>query len=93
MYPQDMSPDAATTSLVGTHNLAGTTFLNNLAGTPFFLKSGHECIKKGANAPLLREKRDYAKFSIPKRTNQVFLWYWYGKYQKNTNPYQPKIPT
>ncbi len=43
-------------------DLAGTHFLNNLAGTAFFLKRGARFIKKGANAPLLREKRVLKKF-------------------------------
>jgi hypothetical protein len=38
-------------------DLVGTPFLNNLVGTPFFLKRGAGCIKKGGvDAPLLREK-------------------------------------
>ncbi len=50
------------------------------------------CIKKGANAPLLSEKEVPAKFTTPKCTNQVFLWYRLVTYRENSNRYQPNIP-
>jgi hypothetical protein len=46
-------------------DLGGALFLNNLAGTPIFLKKGLGCIKKGTNAPLLSEKGVLTKFTIP----------------------------
>jgi hypothetical protein len=39
-------------------------------------------LKKGAMTPLSRKKGVPAKKKIPKCTDQVFLWYWFGKYQE-----------
>ncbi len=57
------------------YDFVGTPFLNNLVGTPMFLK-------KGAGS---------SQIYNTKTTHWVFLWYWYGEYQENTNRYQPKI--
>jgi hypothetical protein len=49
-------------------------------------QKGGLVLKKGAEA---REKGVPTKCTIPKRTNQVFLWYQLGKYQEiptNTKP-------
>jgi hypothetical protein len=40
----------------------------------------------------LEEKGVPNKFLIPKITDQVFLWYRYGKYQENIDQHQPKVP-
>jgi hypothetical protein len=72
--------------------LAGTPFLNYLAGTPLLLKMGAGMHQNGAYAALLSEKEVPAKFTIPKWTNQVFFQYRLVKYQENTNRYRPKIP-
>ncbi len=61
-------------------------------GKPFFLKMGAEPLKKGAMTPLLRKKGVPAKTIIPKYTDQVFLWYWFGKYREIPTEYLPKIP-
>jgi hypothetical protein len=70
-----------------TVRFGGSSILWNFAGTP--LKRGAWSIKKGAEA---REKGVPSKYTIPKRTNQVFLRYRLGKYWENTNRYQTKIP-
>jgi hypothetical protein len=49
-------------------------------------------LKKGAMTPLLRKKGVCAKKIIPKCTDQVFLWYRFGKYQEILTEYQPNIP-
>jgi hypothetical protein len=49
-------------------------------------------LKKGASAPFLGEKGVPAKKMIPKCTDQDFLWYWYGKYQKILTDTKRKIP-
>jgi hypothetical protein len=48
--------------------------------------------KKGAMTPLLRKKGVPDKKKILKCTDQVFLRYWFGKYQEIPTEYQPKIP-
>jgi hypothetical protein len=53
---------------------------------------GDGLLKKGAMTPLSRKKGVPAKKLIPKCTDQVILWYQYGKYQGNTDQYQPKLP-
>ena len=58
---------------------------------PFFQK-GVELLKKGAIAPLLREKGGTAPFLILKWTNRIFLRYQYGKYREIPTEYRPKIP-
>jgi hypothetical protein len=68
--------------------LAGTPFLNNLAGTPIFLKKGLGCFKKVADAPLLSENGVPAKFTIPKLPTKFS----FGISMVKTGKYQP-IPT
>ncbi len=58
----------------------------------FSSKGGLGASKRGPMSSFWWEKRVPAKFLTPKRTNQLFLWYWYGDYQENTNWYQQKIP-
>jgi hypothetical protein len=68
-------------------NLTGTPFLNNLAGTHLFFKRGAVMHQKGGQCPLLEKRGFPAKFTIPKCTNRVFLWYSIG--MVNTEKYQP----
>jgi hypothetical protein len=49
-------------------------------------------LKKGAMTPILSKKGIPAKKIIPKCTDQVFLWYRFGKYQEIPTEYRPKIP-
>jgi hypothetical protein len=49
-------------------------------------------LKRGAMTPLSRKKGLTAKKIILKCTDQVFLQYRFGKYQKIPTKYQPKIP-
>jgi hypothetical protein len=42
--------------------------------------------------PPFEQKGGSRQIYNTKITNQVFLWYWYGKYQEKTNQYRPKIP-
>jgi hypothetical protein len=56
------------------------------------LKRGLSPSKRGPMSPILGKKGVAAKILIPKFTNGVFLWYWYAKYQENTDRYRPKIP-
>jgi hypothetical protein len=47
-------------------NLAGTPFLNKLAGTPPFLKKWARMHRKGGQCPPFEKKGVPAKFTIPK---------------------------
>ncbi len=40
----------------------------------------------------LRGGRGSRPFTVPKGTDQVFLRYWFGKYQEIPTEYRPKIP-
>jgi hypothetical protein len=51
---------------------------------------GAGSLKKGAMTPLSRKKGVPAKIIIPECTNQVFLWYRFGKNQEIPTEYQPK---
>jgi hypothetical protein len=66
--------------------------MKNPQETLFPSKGGLIALKGVQSPPVSRGKRAPAKILIPKSTNQDFLRYWYGKYQENTNQYQPKIP-
>ncbi len=50
------------------------------------------CRVRSGLQPLLRGKRGSRQMYGTKGPYQVFLWYWLGKYQENTNQYQTKIP-
>jgi hypothetical protein len=67
-------------------------FFLNLRDTLFPSKGGLSAPNGVQSPPFWMEKGAPAKITIPKCTNQDFLWYWYGKYWENTNQYQPKIP-
>jgi hypothetical protein len=78
-------------------DFAGTLFLKNSAGIPFFLQKEGEVYKKGAEAPLLRKKGAPTNFLRGSRlsfdtdnTDRVFLWYGIG--MVNTEKYR-LIPT
>ena len=69
--------------------IRGNSFLKNSAGIPFFLQKEGEVYKKGAEAPPYRKKGAPAIFLTGSRqsfdteyTDQVFLWYRYGKYRE-----------
>jgi hypothetical protein len=70
----------------------------NLVGAPLFILceqaplSSKNKIKYKLQTPFYSKNGLPAKFTIPKCTNQVFLWYRLVKYQDNTNQYQPNIP-
>jgi hypothetical protein len=67
-------------------NLVGTPFLNNLAGTPFYLKRGAGCIKKGANAPLLGgAPLNFQYKNIPTKFSFGICMVNTGKIPTNTN--------
>jgi hypothetical protein len=51
-------------------------------GKPFFPQNGGWAPQKGGHDPPFEEKRGSRQKIIPKCTNQVFLWYWFGKYQE-----------
>jgi hypothetical protein len=53
--------------------------------SPLFSKGGLSFSKRRPIPPFLGKKVVAVKFLIPKCTYQIFLWYWYGKYQEDTN--------
>jgi hypothetical protein len=69
----------------------GTPFCK-FNGNLFFPQKGGLVHQKGGRSLPLREKRVPAKCTIPKRPDQVFLWYQLVKYQENTNRYRTEIP-
>ncbi len=83
-------------SLASPNSSAPTRF--NLLGAPLFilrerasLSSKNE-LKYELRTPFYSKNGVPAKFTIPKCTNRVFLWYQSVKNQENTNGYQPNIP-
>jgi hypothetical protein len=66
-----------------------------LAGAPF-CEILQELPSKGGLGPSKRgqkgAKRDSRQMYDTEGPYQVFLWYWLGKYQENTNQYYTKIP-
>jgi hypothetical protein len=61
-------------------------------GKPFFPQNGGLAPQKGGHDPPFEEKGVPAKKIIPKCTDQVFLRYWFGKYQEIPTEYRPKLP-
>jgi hypothetical protein len=73
-------------SILSTKEFGGNSL--RFGGKPFFLKMGAGLLKKGVMTLLSRKTGVPAKKIITKCTDQVFLWYQYGKTKKmliNTN--------